>query len=146
MAANAKKAGVKTLPSGVQYKVIKEGNGAMPKDTSLVKVHYEGKLINGKVFDSSYKNNQPITLRANQVIKGWTEALTSMPAGSTWMLYIPQELAYGSRAAGQIKPYSTLIFKVELVKIDRKQQPAEAKKEEKKTPAKKTAAKKNRKK
>ena len=99
------------------------------------------------MFDSSYKRNPDTsTFRPDQVIKGWTEALTSMPAGSTWMLYIPQELAYGSRAAGQIKPYSTLIFKVELVKIDRKQQPAEAKKEEKKTPAKKTAAKKSRKK
>ena len=146
MAANAKKEGVKTLPSGVQYKVIKEGNGAMPKDTSLVKVHYEGKLIDGTVFDSSYKNGQPVSMRVNQVIKGWTEALTSMPAGSTWMLYIPQELAYGSRAAGQIKPYSTLIFKVELVKIDRKQQPVVEKKKEEKAPAKKTTAKKSRKK
>ena len=120
MAANAKKAGVKTLPSGVQYKVIKEGNGAMPKDTSLVKVHYEGKLINGKVFDSSYKNNQPITLRANQVIKGWTEALVHMPAGSVWEVYIPQELAYGDREQGEIKPYSPLIFKIELISVNGK--------------------------
>ena len=102
MAANAKKPGVKTLPSGVQYKVIKEGAGAMPKDTSLVKVNYEGRLIDGTVFDSSYKNGQPVSLRANQVIKGWTEALVHMPAGSVWEVYIPQELAYGEREQGQI--------------------------------------------
>ena len=102
MAANAKKAGVKTLPSGVQYKVIKEGNGAMPKDTSLVTVNYEGRLIDGTVFDSSYKRGQAVDLRANQVIKGWTEALVHMPAGSVWEVYIPQELAYGEREQGQI--------------------------------------------
>ena len=117
MAANAKKAGVKTLPSGVQYKVIKEGSGAMPKDTSVVKVNYEGRLIDGTVFDSSYKNGQPVTLRANQVIKGWTEALVHMPAGSVWEVYIPQELAYGDREQGQIKPYSPLVFKIELISV-----------------------------
>ena len=117
MADNAKKEGVKTLPSGVQYKVIKEGAGAMPKDTSLVKVNYEGRLIDGTVFDSSYKNGQPITLRANQVIKGWTEALVHMPAGSVWEVYIPQELAYGDREQGQIKPYSPLVFKIELLSV-----------------------------
>ena len=117
MAANAKKPGVKTLPSGVQYKVIKEGAGAMPKDTSLVKVNYEGRLIDGSVFDSSYKNGQPVTLRANQVIKGWTEALVHMPAGSVWEVYIPQELAYGEREQGQIKPYSPLVFKIELLSV-----------------------------
>ena len=117
MAANAKKPGVKTLPSGVQYKVIKEGAGAMPKDTSLVKVNYEGRLIDGTVFDSSYKNGQPVSLRANQVIKGWTEALVHMPAGSVWEVYIPQELAYGEREQGQIKPYSPLVFKIELIKV-----------------------------
>ena len=144
---NAQKEGVKTTESGLQYKVITEGHGAVAQKSSTVTVKYEGKLIDGTVFDSSYKRNPQTTdFKPEQVIKGWTEALTSMPAGSTWMLYIPQELAYGSRAAGQIKPYSTLIFKVELVKIDRKQQPAEAKKEEKKAPAKKTAAKKSRKK
>ena len=116
MAANAKKAGVKTLPSGVQYKVIKEGNGAMPKDTSLVTVNYEGRLIDGTVFDSSYKRGQAVDLRANQVIKGWTEALVHMPAGSVWEVYIPQELAYGEREQGQIKPYSPLVFKIELIK------------------------------
>ena len=120
MAANAKKAGVKTLPSGVQYKVIKEGNGAMPKDTSLVTVNYEGRLIDGTVFDSSYKRGQPVDLRANQVIKGWTEALVHMPAGSVWEVYIPQELAYGEREQGQIKPYSPLVFKIELIKVSGK--------------------------
>ena len=120
LAANAKKPGVKTLPSGVQYKVIKEGNGAMPKDTSLVTVHYEGRAIDGKVFDSSYKRNQPTDMRANQVIKGWTEALVHMPAGSIWEVYIPQELAYGEREAGEIKPFSALIFKIELISVDKK--------------------------
>ena len=120
MAANAKKAGVKTLPSGVQYKVIKEGNGTMPKDTSLVTVNYEGRLIDGTVFDSSYKRGQAVDLRANQVIKGWTEALVHMPAGSVWEVYIPQELAYGEREQGQIKPYSPLVFKIELIKVNGK--------------------------
>ena len=120
MAANAKKAGVKTLPSGVQYKVIKEGNGAMPKDTSLVTVNYEGRLIDGTVFDSSYKRGQAVDLRANQVIKGWTEALVHMPAGSVWEVYIPQELSYGEREQGQIKPYSPLVFKIELIKVNGK--------------------------
>lgn len=117
MAANAKKPGVKTLPSGVQYKVIKVGAGQMPKDTSVVKVNYEGRLIDGTVFDSSYKNGQPVTLRANQVIKGWTEALVHMPAGSVWEVYIPQELAYGDREQGQIKPYSPLVFNIELISV-----------------------------
>lgn len=115
LAANAKKPGVKTLPSGVQYKVIKEGNGPIPTDTSNVKVNYEGKLIDGKVFDSSYKRGQPVELRANQVIKGWTDALVHMPAGSVWEVYIPQELAYGEREQGDIKPFSALIFKIELI-------------------------------
>lgn len=115
LAANAKKPGVKTLPSGVQYKVIKEGNGPIPTDTSNVKVNYEGRLIDGKVFDSSYKRGQPVELRANQVIKGWTDALVHMPAGSVWEVYIPQELAYGEREQGDIKPFSALIFKIELI-------------------------------
>jgi FKBP-type peptidyl-prolyl cis-trans isomerase len=119
LAANAKKSGVKTLPSGVQYRVIKEGNGEMPKDTSMVKVQYEGRTIDGKVFDSSYKNGQPITLRANQVIKGWTEALVHMPVGSIWEVYIPQNLAYGDREQGPIKPFSALIFKIELLGIQK---------------------------
>ena len=121
LAENAKKEGVKVLPSGVQYKVIKEGTGAMPKDTSMVKVHYEGKTIDGKVFDSSYTRNQPADFRANQVIKGWTDALVHMPAGSIWEVYIPQELAYGERQQGaDIKPFSMLIFKIELLEVDGK--------------------------
>lgn len=119
LAENKKKDGVKTLPSGVQYKVIKVGNGAMPADTSMVKVHYEGKTLDGKVFDSSYKNGQPVSLRANQVIKGWTDALVHMPVGSVWEVYIPQELAYGEREQGQIKPFSALIFKIELISIEK---------------------------
>ncbi|SHK36208.1 FKBP-type peptidyl-prolyl cis-trans isomerase [Xylanibacter ruminicola] len=118
LAANAKKDGVKTLPGGVQYKVIKEGAGAIPADTSLVKVHYEGRLINDTVFDSSYKRGEPATFRANQVIKGWTEALTHMPAGSVWEVYIPQELAYGERAQSKIDPFSALIFKIELIEVN----------------------------
>ena len=96
---------------------IKEGNGPMPKDTSMVKVNYEGKTIDGKVFDSSFKRGQAVDLRANQVIKGWTEALVHMPAGSVWEVYIPQQLAYGEREQGQIKPFSVLIFKIELISV-----------------------------
>ena len=120
LAANKKKPGVVTLPSGVQYKVIKEGNGPMPKDTSMVKVQYEGKTIDGNVFDSSYKRGEPVSLRANQVIKGWTEALVHMPVGSVWEVYIPQNLAYGEREQGQIKPFSVLIFKIELLSLGEK--------------------------
>ena len=121
LAENAKKEGVKVLPSGVQYKVLKEGTGAIPADTSRVKVHYEGKTLDGKVFDSSYKRGQPADFRANQVIKGWTDALTNMPAGSTWEVYIPQELAYGERQQGaDIKPFSMLIFKIELIEVNPK--------------------------
>lgn len=120
LAANAKKEGVKTLPSGVQYKVIKEGTGAIPADTSLVKVHYEGRLLNDSVFDSSYKRGQPINLRCNQTIKGWTDAMVHMPAGSIWEVYIPQELAYGERAQRNIDPFSALIFKIELIEVNPK--------------------------
>ena len=121
LAENAKKEGVKLLDGGVQYKVLKEGTGAMPKDTSMVKVHYEGKTIDGKVFDSTYKRGQPADFRANQVIKGWTEALVHMPAGSVWEVYIPQEQAYGERQQGaDIKPFSMLIFKIELLEVDGK--------------------------
>ena len=120
LAENAKKDGVKTLPSGVQYKVIKEGTGAIPADTSMVKVHYEGKTIDGKVFDSSYKRGEPINLRCNQTIKGWTDAMVHMPAGSTWEVYIPQDLAYGEREQGDIKPFSVLIFKIELLEVNPK--------------------------
>ena len=120
LANNKKKEGIKVLPSGVQYKVIKEGNGAIPADTTMVKVHYEGRTIDGNVFDSSYKRESPITRRCNQVIKGWTDALVHMPVGSVWEVYIPQELAYGSRDQGQIKPFSALIFKIELISIEAK--------------------------
>ena len=117
LAENAKKEGVKVLESGVQYKVIKEGTGKIPADTSMVKVHYEGRTLDGNVFDSSYKRNSPIDLRANQVIKGWTDALVHMPAGSVWEVYIPQDLAYGDREQAQIKPFSMLIFKIELLEV-----------------------------
>ena len=117
LAENAKKEGVKVLPSGVQYKVIKEGSGEIPADSSMVVVNYEGKTIDGKVFDSSYDRKEPVTFPANRVIKGWTEALVHMPVGSIWEVYIPQELAYGERSTGQLKPFSALIFKIELVSI-----------------------------
>lgn len=116
--ANKKKEGVITLPSGLQYKVLTQGDGPVPTATSKVKVNYEGHLIDGTEFDSSYKRGQAATFQANQVIKGWTEALTRMPVGSKWELYIPQELAYGERETGNIKPYSTLIFTVELLGIE----------------------------
>ena len=119
LAKNKNAEGIVTLPSGVQYKVLTEGTGAVPTDSSTVKVHYEGTLLDGTVFDSSYKRGEPTTLRANMVIKGWTEVLTRMPVGSTWMVYIPQDLAYGARQAGQIKPFSALIFKIELVGIEK---------------------------
>ncbi len=120
LAENKTKEGVVTTPSGLQYKIITEGSGAIPADSSKVKVNYKGTLIDGTEFDSSYKHNEPATFRANQVIKGWTEALTMMPVGSKWELYIPYDLAYGSReTGGQIKPFSTLIFEVELLSIEK---------------------------
>ncbi len=118
LAKNSKAQGVVTLPSGLQYKVITEGKGAVPADTSVVKVNYTGKTIDGTVFDTNMKdkNSEPVEFRCNQVIKGWTEALTKMPVGSKWELYIPADLAYGPRQQGeQIKPFSTLIFTVELL-------------------------------
>jgi FKBP-type peptidyl-prolyl cis-trans isomerase FklB len=120
LAENAKKEGVKMLANGVQYKVLKEGTGAIPSDTSLVKVHYEGRLINDTIFDSSYKRGEPATFRANQVIKGWTEALCHMPEGSIWEVYIPQEQAYAERQQRGIDPFSTLIFKIELIESNAK--------------------------
>ena len=118
---NKTKEGVITTESGLQYKVIKAGKGEIPTKESSVKVNYKGTLIDGTEFDSSYKRNTPATFRADQVIKGWTEALTMMPVGSKWELYIPQELAYGSReTGGLIKPFSTLIFEVELLEIEKK--------------------------
>ena len=130
LAANKSKEGVVTMPDGLQYKVLTKGTGAIPKSTDNVIVKYEGKLIDGTVFDSSYKRKeQTNTFRADQVIKGWTEALTMMPVGSKWEIYLPQELAYGERAAGQIQPYSALIFTVELVGIEAPKADAAAKKE-----------------
>ncbi len=121
LAENKTKEGVVTTESGLQYKIIKAGKGEIPTNTSTVKVNYKGTLIDGTEFDSSYKRNEPASFRADQVIKGWTEALTMMPVGSKWELYIPQELAYGSRdTGGQIKPFSTLIFEVELLGIEKK--------------------------
>lgn len=118
LADNAKKPGIKTLPSGLQYEVVTMGNGAIPTDTCQVEVNYEGKLIDGTVFDSSYKRGKPATFGVNQVIKGWTEALCMMPVGSTWNLYIPYDLAYGEQGSrGGIPPYATLVFKVELLSI-----------------------------
>ena len=121
LAENKTKEGVVTTESGLQYKIIKAGKGEIPTKESTVKVNYKGTLIDGTEFDSSYKRNAPATFRADQVIKGWTEALTMMPVGSKWELYIPQELAYGAReTGGQIKPFSTLIFEVELLEIEKK--------------------------
>ena len=118
LAENKTKEGVVTTESGLQYKVITMGKGEKPTANSQVKVNYRGTLIDGTEFDSSYARNEPATFRANQVIPGWTEALQLMPVGSKWMLYIPQELAYGNREAGDvIKPFSTLIFEVELLEI-----------------------------
>ena len=121
LAENATKEGVKTTESGLQYKVIKEGKGEIPTKESTVKVHYKGTLIDGTEFDSSYKREEPTSFRADRVIAGWTEALTMMPVGSKWELYIPQELAYGSRQTGEhIKPFSALVFEVELLEIEKK--------------------------
>lgn len=115
---NARLKGVKVLPSGLQYRVLTEGNGPVATDTTDVTVHYEGKLIDGTVFDSSYKRGKPSTFRPTQVIKGWTEALKMMPEGSKWTLYIPSDLGYGERGQGQSIPGgSTLIFDVEIVKV-----------------------------
>lgn len=119
MSKLAKKAGVQKLDNGVYYEIIEEGNGEIPADTSRVKVHYEGRLINDTIFDSSYRRNEPTTFRCNQVIPGWTNALTHMPAGSKWKVYIPQEQAYGDREAGQIKPFSALVFTIELLSIEK---------------------------
>jgi FKBP-type peptidyl-prolyl cis-trans isomerase FklB len=115
---NQKKEGVKTLPSGLQYKVLAEGSGKMPKADDTVTVNYKGTLIDGTEFDSSYRRGQPATFKVNGVIKGWTEALQLMKEGSKWQLFIPPDLAYGERGAGRtIPPNSALIFEVELISI-----------------------------
>ena len=118
LAENGKKEGVVVLPSGLQYQVLREGNGNKPSATDQVECHYEGTLINGQVFDSSYKRGQTATFGLNQVIKGWTEGLQLMQEGAKYRFFIPYHLAYGAQGAGQnIPPYATLIFDVELVKV-----------------------------
>lgn len=118
LAANAKKEGVTVLPSGLQYKVLKSGEGRKPGRTDKVKCHYEGTFPNGQKFDSSYDRDEPAVFGVNQVIAGWTEALQLMSEGSAWELYIPYSLAYGEAGApGAIPPYSALVFKVELIEV-----------------------------
>lgn len=125
LAANKTKPGVVTTPSGLQYKILKEGTGPKPTAADKVVCNYKGTLINGTEFDSSYKRGQPATFPVGQVIKGWTEALQLMPVGSKWQLFIPADLAYGERGAGNdIGPDSTLIFEVELLSIEGKEAPA----------------------
>jgi len=120
LAENKTKEGVITTASGLQYKVVKEGNGATPTTADKVKVNYEGKLLDGTVFDSSYEKKEPAEFGVTQVIKGWTEVLLLMKEGSTYEVYIPYNLAYGERGSGSIKPFSTLKFKVELLKVLKK--------------------------
>jgi len=124
--ANKAKEGVKVLPSGLQYKVIKEGTGNTPTADDKVKTHYRGKLIDGTEFDSSYKRNQPAEFPVKGVIKGWTEALQLMKVGGKWELYIPADLAYGQRGTPSIPANSTLIFKIELLEIVKPAEPAKA--------------------
>jgi FKBP-type peptidyl-prolyl cis-trans isomerase FklB len=118
LAENEKKEGVKILPSGLQYRVLKEGDGKHPRKTDTVVVHYKGTLIDGREFDSSYKRGEPAKFGVTQVIKGWTEALQLMKEGSKWMLYIPWRLAYGEKGSGKlIGPNETLVFEVELIAV-----------------------------
>ncbi len=120
LANNAQRKGVITLPSGLQYEVLAEGSGEIPKSTDKVKVHYTGTLIDGTVFDSSVQRGEPATFPVTGVIKGWVEALQLMKTGSKWKLFIPHNLAYGERGAGgQIGPYATLVFEVELLAIEK---------------------------
>ena len=118
LAENGKKEGIVTLPSGLQYQVLKEGNGKKPSATDQVVCHYEGTLIDGTVFDSSYQRNQPATFGLNQVISGWTEGVQLMQEGAKYRFFIPYKLAYGERGAGaQIPPFATLVFDVELIEV-----------------------------
>lgn len=118
LAENAKKEGVVTLPSGLQYKVMTEGNGKKPSATDRVQCHYEGTLIDGTIFDSSIKRGEPAVFGVNQVIRGWVEALQLMQEGAKWRLFIPYDMAYGEHGAGEmIPPYSALVFDVELIKV-----------------------------
>lgn len=122
LAANAKKEGVKTTPSGLQYKVLKSGSGKTPKATDTVKTHYHGTLIDGTVFDSSVERGEPVSFPVNGVIPGWTEALQMMKEGDKWQLTVPSKLAYGERGAGdKIAPNSVLVFEVELIAIEKGQ-------------------------
>jgi len=118
LAANAKKDGVVSLPSGLQYRVIEAGTGSQPKADDTVTVHYRGTLIDGTEFDSSYSRNKPATFRADRVIEGWREALQLMQEGAKWELFIPAKLAYGEKGAGKIQPNSTLVFEVQLIKVE----------------------------
>lgn len=117
LAANKKKEGVVELPSGLQYKIVREGAGTKPSASSEVMVHYVGKLLDGSIFDSSYERGEPLRITVNRVIKGWTEALELMPAGSKWEIYIPSHLGYGDYGSGPIKPGALLIFEVELLEV-----------------------------
>jgi len=124
LATNKTREGVVTLPSGLQYKIIKQGDGPKPTATDTVETNYRGTLINGTEFDSSYKRGEPATFPVNQVIKGWTEALQLMPVGSKWQLFIPADLAYGPRSPSpEIGPNSALIFDIELLSIKKKEEP-----------------------
>lgn len=114
---NLESKGIQQLPCGVQYKIITKGSGAIPTSKSTVEVHYKGSLVNGLVFDNSFSRRYPEVFKVTEVIKGWQEALKAMPAGSRWKIFIPYNLGYGSKGSGKIKPYSTLIFEVELLSV-----------------------------
>jgi FKBP-type peptidyl-prolyl cis-trans isomerase FklB len=118
LAGNAKKEGVRTLPGGLQYRVIKEGSGKTPELNDTVKVHYRGTLIDGTEFDSSYRRGKPATFRVAGVIAGWTEALQLMKEGARWQIFIPPELGYGDKRTQKIEPNSTLIFELELISVN----------------------------
>ena len=118
LAENKNKEGVKTTPSGLQYKILVEGKGAIPEEASIVKVNYRGTLIDGTEFDSSFKNNEPSSFPVNRVIPGWIEALQMMPVGSKWELFVPQDIGYGYLERPGIPPYSTLLFEIELLEIE----------------------------
>jgi FKBP-type peptidyl-prolyl cis-trans isomerase FklB len=119
LSKNEKKKGVRTLESGLQYRILKKGSGASPKEADMVTVHYRGTLIDGKEFDSSYKKGEPVTFRADSCIRGWAEALQMMNVGDKWKLFIPPDLAYGERGAGLISPNSTVVFNMELISVRR---------------------------
>lgn len=125
LAKNAKKEGVTTTKSGLQYKVLKEGNGPSPKATDMVRTHYRGTFLNGQVFDSSYERGEPAVFPLNRVIPGWTEALQEMKVGSKWQLFVPANLAYGERGSDDIPPNATLIFEVELLGIEKAESQSE---------------------